>query len=70
MHKHVNVLPERPAQLVPELPHDLDALVCQLLEKDPARRPADGMVLLRQLERIRGKLERLHAGTGGRSGAT
>jgi serine/threonine protein kinase len=68
MHKHVNALPERPARLIPELPHDLDALVCQLLEKDPARRPADGMVLIRQLERIRGKLERRaqHDGTTGR----
>jgi hypothetical protein len=30
----------------------------RLLEKDPAKRPADGFVILRSLERIRGKLER------------
>ena len=33
----------------------------QLLEKDPARRPADGLVLLRQLERIKAKLDRKQA---------
>src|SRR5205085_1231040 len=58
LHKHCYAVPERLQRLVPEVPHDIDALVMQLLEKDPARRPADGMVLLRQLERIRGKLER------------
>src|SRR5439155_26911532 len=41
-----------------ELPFEIDELVCQLLEKDPARRPADGLVLLKQLERVRRKLER------------
>ena len=30
----------------------------QLLEKDPAKRPPDGLVLHRQLDRLRRKLER------------
>ena len=47
--------------LVPDLPHDLDSLVMQLLEKDPAHRPADGFVLLRQLERVKAKLDRKQA---------
>jgi serine/threonine protein kinase len=58
MHKHAFAQPERVARLVPELPHDIDELVAQLLAKDPQDRPADGSVLLRQLERIRGKLHR------------
>src|SRR5437763_1263228 len=35
--------------------------VMQLLEKDPARRPADGLVLLRQLQRIKARLDRKQA---------
>jgi hypothetical protein len=58
LHKHCYQVPDRPQRLVPEIPHDVDGLVMQLLEKDPARRPPDGLVLLRQLERLRGKYER------------
>src|SRR5439155_7331781 len=58
LHKHCYQVPDRPQRLVPEIPHDIDGLVMQLLEKDPARRPPDGLVLLRQLERLRGKYER------------
>jgi serine/threonine-protein kinase len=43
---------------VPEIPHELDDVICQLLEKDPARRPGDSLVLQRQLDSIRRKLER------------
>jgi serine/threonine-protein kinase len=49
---------DRPAKVVPGLPYELDEVICQLLEKDPANRPADGLVLLRRLETIRRKLER------------
>jgi serine/threonine-protein kinase len=49
---------ERPQRLVPELPHEIDEIVCLLLEKDPARRPADAGVLHRQVDSIRRKLER------------
>jgi serine/threonine-protein kinase len=58
LHKHRFAQFDLPRKLVPDLPHDLEAVVCQLLAKDPAERPADGLVLHRQLERIRRKLER------------
>jgi serine/threonine-protein kinase len=58
LHKHIYGQFERPIRLIPELPHDIDELVCQLLEKDPEKRPADGSVLYRQLDSIRRKLER------------
>jgi serine/threonine-protein kinase len=58
LHKHRFGQFDRPVRLVPEIPHDLDDIVCQLLEKEPARRPADGAVLYRRLDRLRRKLER------------
>ncbi|HMC65343.1 MAG TPA: protein kinase, partial [Gemmataceae bacterium] len=58
LHKHRFAQFDSPRKLVPEVPHDVDELVCQLLQKDPARRPPDGGVLARQIERLRGKLER------------
>jgi serine/threonine-protein kinase len=58
LHKHRFAQFDLPSRLVPDLPHDVEKVVCDLLEKDPAQRPADGQVLHRQLERIRGKLER------------
>ncbi len=58
IHKHCYAIPDRPQMLVPDLPHDIDALVMQLLEKDPSRRPPDGLVLAKQLDRIRAKLDR------------
>ncbi|VTR97641.1 serine/threonine protein kinase [Tuwongella immobilis] len=58
MHKHCFVQPERPEHLVPGLPRELDDLICRLLAKDPAQRPGDGSVLLKQLEQIRAELER------------
>ena len=57
LHKHRYALFERPRKLVPELPYEVDELVCQLLEKDPAKRPADCQVLGKQLERV---VRRLH----------
>jgi hypothetical protein len=58
LHKHRYAQFDLPHKLVPELPHDLETVVCQLLAKDPAERPADGLVLHRQLDRIRRKHER------------
>jgi hypothetical protein len=58
LHKHRFAQFDRPARLVPELPADLDEIVCQLLEKDPSRRPPDGAILFRQLDSLRRKLER------------
>ena len=60
VHKHQFVQPERPSRLLVDLPHDIDDLVVQLLAKDPAQRFADGSVLLKRLESIRGKLIRKH----------
>ena len=58
MHKHCYVLPDRPAQFVPKLPADLDELVCDLLRKDPNRRPLSAPAVIDELDRIRGKAER------------
>jgi serine/threonine protein kinase len=58
LHKHRYAQFDRPQKFVPEIPYELDEVVCQLLEKDPADRPADCLVLGRMLERIRGKLAR------------
>jgi serine/threonine protein kinase len=58
IHQHRFAQPEQPVRLVPDLPHDLNALVMNLLEKEPAKRPADASVLIRQIDRIAGKLER------------
>src|SRR5207247_4038290 len=43
---------DRPVDLVPELPSWLDELVCELLEKDPDKRPPDAHVVARRLETI------------------
>ena len=58
LHKHLYSQFDRPQSVVPEIPHDLDDIVCQLLEKDPARRPPDSLVLHRQFDRVRRKLGR------------
>jgi serine/threonine-protein kinase len=58
LHKHRFAQFDRPQKLVPELPYEFDQVICHLLEKDPARRPGDGMVLQRMLESIRRKQER------------
>jgi serine/threonine-protein kinase len=55
LHKHRFGQFDRPARLVPEIPYDLDEIVCQLLEKDPAKRPADAMVLFRRLDSLKRK---------------
>ncbi len=41
LHKHRFAQFDRPVRLVPEVPHELDGIVCHLLEKDPANRPGD-----------------------------
>jgi len=46
--------------LIVDLPHDIDELIMQMLSKDPSQRPADGSILLKRLESIRGKLVRKH----------
>jgi serine/threonine protein kinase len=58
LHKHRYAQFDKPKQIRPDVPYELDELVCQLLAKDPADRPPDCLVLSRQLEAIRCKLER------------
>src|SRR5581483_5762914 len=53
LQKHRFAQFDRPVRLVPEIPGDLDALVCQLLAKEPAQRPADAGVLGKQLVGLR-----------------
>jgi serine/threonine protein kinase len=58
MHKHRFAQFDPPHRVVPEIPHDLDRIVCGLLEKEPANRPANGLVLQRQLETFHHKMQR------------
>ena len=58
LHKHVYGRFDRPARLVPEIPSDLDDLICALLEKDPAQRPADAGVLHRRRDSLCRKIDR------------
>jgi serine/threonine-protein kinase len=63
LHKHLFARFDPPGKVLPELPYEIDEMICQLLEKDPAKRPADALVLGRQLEGIRRKLERKASAT-------
>jgi eukaryotic-like serine/threonine-protein kinase len=58
MHKQCYTLPERPANLAPDLPPEFDEFICTLLDKNPARRPGTAAAVIEELERLRGKLER------------
>lgn len=58
LHKHCYLLPDRPASFVPKLPTELDELICNLLAKDPARRPTAATAVVEELDKLRGKLER------------
>jgi serine/threonine-protein kinase len=62
LHKHRFAQFERPSRLVPETPPDLEDIICELLAKDPARRPPDGSVLFRRLDSLRRKMERIATG--------
>ena len=48
---------DKPSRYVPDLPRLLEDLVCQLLEKDSAKRPHDALVLMKRLEQIRVRLQ-------------
>src|SRR5260370_11976966 len=58
LHKHRYGQFERPQRLVPEIPDEMDALICQLLEKEPDNRPRDCHVFAKQLDVIRRHAER------------
>jgi len=48
---------DKPILFAPDMPHWLDDLVCQLLEKDPDNRPPDAYVLSRRLQEIVKKVD-------------
>jgi len=57
IHKHKYSQFDRPRTIVPEIPHWLDDIVCQLMEKDPEKRPADAFVVNRRLQEVLRKVE-------------
>jgi serine/threonine-protein kinase len=57
LHKHRYGQFDPPRKIQPDVPYELDEIVCQLLEKEPEKRPADGLVLGRQLEALQRKFE-------------
>ena len=58
LHKHRYAQFDKPQKIVPEIPYEMDETVSQLLEKDPAKRPPDCMVLAKQLDGMRRRLDR------------
>ncbi len=58
LHKHRYAQFDAPRKYVPEIPHELDEIICQLLEKDPAKRPPDALVLGKQIDSMRRKILR------------
>jgi hypothetical protein len=58
LHKHRFARFDPPRRYLPDLPYELDEVICQLLEKEPEKRPPDAQVLRRQLLHIKEKLER------------
>jgi serine/threonine protein kinase len=57
IHKHKYNQFDRPRTVVPEIPYWLDEIVCQLMEKDPEKRPADAFVVNRRLQEVLKKVE-------------
>ncbi|HEX5269727.1 MAG TPA: serine/threonine-protein kinase [Gemmataceae bacterium] len=57
LHKHRYGLFDPPRAVVPDLPPEIDDVVCQLMEKDPEKRPPDAGVLQRRLLILKQKLE-------------
>lgn len=70
LHKHRYAQFDRVARRVPEIPYEIDDVVCQLLEKEPDKRPPDCHVLGKHLESIRRKLERKNQQTAAGQAAT
>jgi serine/threonine-protein kinase len=70
LHKHRFAQFDRPARLVPEIPHELDDIICELMEKEPDKRPGDGMVLFRRLDSLKRKLSYQATQGGAGSSAT
>ena len=58
LHKHRYARFDPPIRFVQEMPYELNDIICDLMEKEPEKRPADGGVLLRRLEAVRRKKDR------------
>ena len=58
LHKHRYGQFDRPIRRVPEMHPDFDEIICNLLEKNPADRPADAGVLFRRLDSLRRRMTR------------
>ncbi|MSQ96473.1 MAG: serine/threonine protein kinase [Gemmataceae bacterium] len=58
LHKHRYGQFDAPHKYAPDLPLEFDELICQMLAKDPERRPRDALVFYKQLDSIRAKLDR------------
>lgn len=48
---------DKPKSFLPELPSLVDEIVCQLLEKDPSKRPPDAYVLGKKLQEIQRRVD-------------
>ena len=57
LQKHNYARFDRPGMIASDMPHWLDDIVCQLLEKDPAKRIPDAFVLSRRLQEVLKKVE-------------
>lgn len=58
LHKHRFAQFDNPQSYVPDMPPELDEIVCALLAKEPEDRPANALVLQRQFESLSRKLQR------------
>jgi serine/threonine-protein kinase len=57
LQKHQFAQFDKPSRYVADLPRLVEELVCQLLEKDPAKRLPDALVVMKRLEQIRTRLD-------------
>ncbi|MFN9719859.1 MAG: serine/threonine protein kinase [Planctomycetota bacterium] len=57
LQKHQFAQFDLPTRYVPEVPRLLEEMVCQLLDKDPAKRLPDALVVMKRLEQIRNRIE-------------
>ncbi|MGH9187061.1 MAG: Stk1 family PASTA domain-containing Ser/Thr kinase [Acidimicrobiales bacterium] len=69
-YKHVQEKPQPPRDINPDVPRDLDAIILQLLAKNPAARYASAEDLRADLRRFRQRQPVLAAGAGAATAAT
>lgn len=53
--KHTKATPERPSRRVLDIPIWLDTVICQLMEKDPDKRPYSAAIVAKTLAEVRDK---------------